>query len=59
MLAERRAQGYTIVAVEQAARSQRLGDAVLPDRMLLVLGFSCVRGFFVALVEEPRLSILP
>jgi len=39
------------------ASGQKLRD--LQRTLLLVLGFSCVRGFFVALVEEPRLSILP
>ena len=37
-LAERRAAGYTIVGVEQAARSVPLHEALLPDRMVLVLG---------------------
>lgn len=35
---QRRAQGYTIVGLEQAARSVPLGQATLPDRMVLVLG---------------------
>ena len=62
----RRAQGYTAVALEQAARSVALGGAgcALPRRMLLVLGAEKeglpvdVLGEVDVVVEIPQLGVL-
>ena len=49
----RRRQGYTIVGLEQAARSVRLGSAacILPDQCVFVLGAE-KEGIPVALLQE-------
>jgi tRNA guanosine-2'-O-methyltransferase len=49
----RRKQGYTIVGLEQAARSVRLGSAacILPDQCVFVLGAE-KEGIPVALLQE-------
>ena len=47
----RKRQGYTAVALEQASRSEPLGRARLPDRVLLVLGAE-KEGIGIELLNE-------
>lgn len=48
---EQRALGYTIVGLEQAARSKRLGDVAFPEKICLVLGAE-LRGMPAEVIQE-------